>query len=285
MSQPGYPGGPFPPDNNPQQPGWGAGAPNNQPPPDPYGQPQPMGGFGEQPPQQGGYGEPPQGGQPPQGGFGGPPTSGVPGVPPTSGPGGGFGEQPTSGPGFAGPPPGPYPPEQQPPLGEGPQHTMALPAMGPGGPGGMPPENRFAPAPSERKKGPWLPVLAAVAAVFLILSATMTVLYVSKNGDYNQQKKLAASRQETIDTLNTKADKLNKELASVKKQRDDAKSDLSDAKDKNADVTKERDTIGKCLTLLEDALSAAAKNDDKKVNKLLKQLQDPCNKADAYLGN
>ncbi|BCJ35943.1 hypothetical protein Athai_34460 [Actinocatenispora thailandica] len=208
----------------------------------------------------------------------------MPGVPPTSG-SGGYGAQPTSGPGFAGPPPGPYPPEQPQAVGDGPQHTMALPAMGPGGPGGMPPENRFASAPSERKKGPWLPVLAAVAAVFLILSATMTVLYVSKNGDYNQQKKLAASRQQTIDSLNAKSDKLNKELASVKKQRDDAKSALSDAKDKNASVTKERDTIGKCLTLLEQALAAASKNDDKKVNKLLKDLQDPCNKADAYLGN
>ena len=278
MSQPGYPGGPFPPDNNPQQPGWGAGTPNNQPPPDQFGPPpqQPQGGFGEQ--------QPP-GGQPPQGGFGGPPPGGAPGVPPTSGPGAFGAQQPTSGPGFNAPPPaGPFPPDQ--PAGDGQQHTMALPAMGPGGPGdGMPPANRFASSPNDRKRGPWLPVLAAVAAVFLILSATMTVLYVGKNGDYNEQKKLAASRQDTIKTLNTQSDKLRKQLKKAEKQRDDAKQDLSGAKDKNKDLAKERDTIGTCLTLLERALQAAAKNDKKKVDKLLKQLNDPCNKADQYLDN
>jgi len=278
MSQPGYPGGPYPPDNNPQQPGWGAGAPNNQPPPEQYG-------------------------QPPQGGFPGQPTSGTPGVPPTSGPGfgdqqrgPGFGEQqsppPTSGPGFgeqpppagptfgAPPPPGPFPPDQ--PGGEGPQHTMPLPTMGPGS---APPANRFASPSGERRKGPWLPVLAAVAAVFLVLAATMTVLYVGKNGDYNEQQKLASSRQQTINSLNGRINKLNDQLDDVKAERDKAKQDLSGAKNQNEDLTKERDTIGKCLTLLEDALSAASKGQDGKVDKLLDQLQKPCNEADAYLGN
>ncbi|MGA8114699.1 MAG: hypothetical protein WCA46_13620 [Actinocatenispora sp.] len=303
MSQPGYgPGGPYPPDN-PQ--GWGgAGQPNGQPPSSPYGnpygqQPQPgyepqppMGqppagpGFGEQPPAAPasgpGYGEVP-GGHPaqPTSGYAAQPTSGY-AAQPTSGPSG-YGDQPASGPG------GPVGPQHTMPVPSGPpnfgndqQHTMALPQVsGPADPGYG---NRFASAPGERKRGPWIPVLAAAAAVFLILSVTMTVLFVSKNGAYNDEKKVSAQRQSTVTAQKKKIGDLTKELDSTKDKLDKANQDLSGAQNKNKDLAGEKATVAKCLSMLEDALAAAGGNDDKKFRKLWHDLQEPCQKADSIIG-
>ncbi|HEY3501568.1 MAG TPA: hypothetical protein VGN37_02140 [Actinocatenispora sp.] len=294
MSQPGFgPGGPYPPDNNnPQQPGWGGGQPNNQPPSDPYGQPygQPaQPGYGEQPPPPGpAYGEQPPAApgygeqQPPAApgyGYGEqPPTSGAPGFgPPVSGP-----ATPASGPGYGAPVSGGFPPPEQNQFGDGQQqHTTVMPTIGAGGP--PLPANRFASNPGERKRGPWIPVLAAAAAVFLILAGTMTVLYVGKSGDLTSEKKVAADRQGTIDDQKSKLDDLNKQLDDTKKERDKAKQDLSGAQNKNTDLSKQRDIIAKCLSLLEQAIVASGKGDEAKTKKLLKELDKPCKEADQYL--
>ncbi len=284
MSQPGYGNGPYPPDG-PQQ-GWGGpGQPNHQAPPEQYGAPygqQPQPGYGDQqpagspPPAGSGYGDQPASGP----GYGTPPASGPGyGTPPASGPG--YGAPPASGPGYGQqqtapftPMPASGAPNYGPDQGAaGPQHTMALPSVGPGEP------TRFG-TEQPRKRGPWIPVLTAATAVFLILAVTMTVMFVTKNGDYNNEKKVAASRQSTIDGQKKKISDLGKRLDSTKKDLDKANKDLSGEQDTNKSLADDKATVAKCLSMLEDALVAAGKNDEKKYRQLVKDLQAPCRKAD-----
>ncbi len=289
MSQPGYGNGPYPPDG-PQQ-GWGGpGQPNQQPPPDQYGAPygqQPPSGYGDQPASGPGYASPPASGP----GYAGQPASG-PGYASQPASGAGYPNQPASGPGFgSGPQPTapftPMPASGAPSYGAdqgaaGQQHTMALPSMGTG-PGAPGEPSRFGTEQPQRKRGPWIPVLTAATAVFLILAVTMTVMFVTKNGDYNNEKKVAASRQSTIDGQKKKIDDLGKQLDSTKKDLDKANQDLSGAKSTNKSLASDKATVAKCLSMLEDALVAAGKNDEKKYRELVKDLQAPCRKADALI--
>lgn len=280
MSQPGYGSGPYPPDN--PQPGWGGpdqasnqpqsgqpafGQPAPPPGPQPPAGPQPPSGpsFGEQPASGPGYGQPtPAFGEQPASG----PGFGQPSSPP-------YGE-PASGPGY-GQPTAPFGP---PSSGAGfgmpgqPNPTMAMPET----PGG----SRFGSEPTP-KRNPWIPILAATTAVFLIVAVTMTVLFVNKNGQYNTEKSLASDRKTTITKQSKQIDKLQSQLSDTKDKLSQAKQDLTGAHNQNKDLTEEKNTIAKCLDLLERALNAAANGQTSKENSLLNQLDEPCNKAQAYL--
>lgn len=276
MSYPGDPAGN-------QQPAYQFQDGNYPPPPTqdgpgypPPGQP---GGFGAPPQgQPGGLGYPPQQGQP--GGFGAPPQSGPPaqgagsqaGFPPPSfGPeqtapygydpnapqsGPAFGGPPMSGPAFGGPP-------------------MSGPAFGgPGAPGA---------APRRGRRGPATAILGSLAVLFLLATAVLAVLFLGKSGDYDEQKRTATQRQETIDTLNKDVSKLKDDVKRIEGERDNAKRDLGGAQGQADELKRQKQVISRCLTLAAEVGDAAEKGDNAAFQAKRKEAEPVCAEADKYL--
>lgn len=275
MSDRGYgtQGGPYPPDgpNSPDQ-NWGGGQP--QPPqqqPEPWGQSPPpeqqQNPYGDTAPTSGSQYTMPQQGYPDQqqAGFGQPPSSGAGyGAPPPQ-----FGD---TRPLPAGPPPG-----SAPPFAGGPQP----------GPGGMP--MRIPPTPT-KSKGPWIPLLAATTALFLVVSLVMSVLYFTKSGQQNDTAtKLAASETTVSERNNQIKDKdgkisaLEAELKKTKSDLESTKQQLQGTQNKVGTLTEEKAIVSQCLKLVLQYIAAVADRDTAKASSLLNQLNRPCNQANAII--
>ena len=106
-----------------------------------------------------------------------------------------------------------------------------------------------------------------------LAAAVMTGLYIAKTGDFNK-KKTESSRQ--ISDLRDQIDALNKKLSDANQKQSGTQSQLDE-------VTKEKNTIGNCLSLLEKALQQAADGDRNGASATASQAQQPCDDAQKYL--
>jgi hypothetical protein len=162
------------------------------------------------------------------------------------------------------PPPGHGAPDSAPPAYSAPPMQY----YGYTGPPTMP-----APVVPPPRRAPWLPIVASAAAFFLLVSAIMTVLFITRNSAYNQHKRIAAEQQQT----------LQDDLKKVEAERDAAKRDLGGAQGQADELTRQKQVISNCLNLLAEA-GAAARNGDQATSDAKAKEADPiCQEAFRYL--
>jgi hypothetical protein len=162
------------------------------------------------------------------------------GVPPTSGPAFGAGLPPTSGPGPLGPPP---------------------PTSG-------------------QPKSKLVPIFASLMVVFLLATAVVTVLYITKNGDYNDATKAAAAKEQQL------SGDLKKTQDDLKKAQEDlatAKRDLGGSQAQADELARQKAVISKCFRLLIEASQAIAAGNQALADQKRAEYTPVCNEADRYL--
>ena len=229
-----------------------------QPPPaqpGPFGQPQPQSAppapgqpFSSPPAPNQPYSSPPAPNQP----YSSPPASQPYSSPP------GYGPEPA--PSFSGPGYGndPYAPGLPPTSG---------PGMGPTPPSGQP-------------KSKMVPLFASLMVVFLLATAVVTVLYVTKNGDYNDYKKAATTKEQQLsgDLKKTQDDlkKAQEDLASTKR-------DLGGAQDQADELKRQKQVISNCIRLLVEAGDASRAGNAALAQQKQAEATPICNEADRYL--
>ena len=181
--------------------------------------------------------------------------------------GGGYGYDPNQ-PMGAAPTSGAYGPNMTAPIS-----GAAPPISGPGAPTG--------PAPARRS--PATAIFASLMVVFLLATAILTVLFVTKNGDYNDQKKVSAQRQENINGLQSDLDKTKADLQKAQDDLAATKRDLGGAQGQADELKRQKAVISKCINLLVEASRAAAAGNAALANAKEAEAQPVCAEADRYL--
>ncbi|MER7008407.1 hypothetical protein ABT297_35900 [Dactylosporangium sp. NPDC000555] len=269
-----YPGSP---QGNPNE---GYGYPNPNAPAGAY--PPPAPGYGEQPAPQ--YGQPvPQQPQPvhdqsttqlPTYGeasysldpsVSAPPTSPVhQPVPPMAAPP--MSAPPMSGPPMSGPPTA-YGPVSGPPIVGLPGQPTAYPPIEP-----------------PKKRGVAVPLLASLLALAVIAAGVFVGLYVDKSNKLTSSETQSAQRQTSLDTSNKDLEQTRSDLKAKADELTKSQQDLRGTQADSTEAKRQRDVVGKCLTLLLDALAAAYENDKATYQSKFKEADKPCNEARVILG-
>ncbi len=171
-------------------------------------------------------------------------------------------------------------------------HTSALPAVS--GPPGMDPlsgppmynpplsGSPYGEAPKP-KRGLAVPLLAALTVLFFLVSAVMTGLFITKNGDYDKKVSEVKVRDTTISSLNSQLTDLKTQLQAAKDQIDASTQKQTGTQNELDEVRKEKQVVSNCLSLLEQAIVAANKGDKATVDSTVQQAQQPCDEAQRYL--
>lgn len=126
-------------------------------------------------------------------------------------------------------------------------------------------------------------LFAALTVLFFLATAVLTGLYVTKSGDFDKQSVTLKSRDNTISSQTTQIDDLKKQLQSARDQLDQANQKQTGTQNQLDQVTKEKQVIGNCLTLLSEAIIAANKGDSATAQSKAAAAQQPCDEADKYL--
>jgi len=211
----------------------------------------------------------------------------VGGYPQQTSPGG---QLPSYQPGAAAIPPYPgpsYGDAYQPPTqASGPPTMSGPPAMDPmsgppgyGGPYSSVPDYG-APKP---KRSMAVPIFAALTALFFIAAAVMTGLYFAKSGAYDKKVADLKARDTKISSQDGQIGDLNKQIQTIKDQLDAAGQKQTGTQSQLDEVTKEKQVIGNCLSLLEQALTFAANGDKANATATADKAQQPCNEASKYI--
>jgi hypothetical protein len=192
-----------------------------------------------------------------------PPTAPMQAGPPMSAPP--MSAPPMSGPPMSGPPTA-YGPVSGPPVGY-PGQPVAYPPVEP-----------------PRKKGVAVPILASLLALAVIAAGVFVGLYVDKNNKLTQSEKLAAQRQDTINSTQSELDTTKADLKTKADALTQAQQDLRGTQADSTEAKRQRDVIGTCLKLLLEASAAANANDRTTMQNKLNELEKPCNEAQVLLG-
>jgi hypothetical protein len=129
-------------------------------------------------------------------------------------------------------------------------------------------------APPDRS--PWLSIVASAAAFLLLVSAIMTVLFVTRNVAYQEHKR-------TAQTLDSENRKLREDLKKAETERDLAKRDLGGAQGQADELTRQKQVISNCLNLLAEAGTAARNGDQPTSDAKSKEAEPICQEAFRYL--
>jgi uncharacterized protein YlxW (UPF0749 family) len=124
---------------------------------------------------------------------------------------------------------------------------------------------------------------AILTVVFFLATAVLTGLYVTKNSAYNQKANDLKARDTSITSLNGQMDDLKKQLKTAQDQLDSANQKQTGTQNQLDEVTKEKQVIGNCLTLLVEALDAAGRGDQATAKAKGDAAQAPCTEAQKYL--
>jgi chromosome segregation ATPase len=128
-----------------------------------------------------------------------------------------------------------------------------------------------------------VPIFASLTALFFILAAVMGGLYIAKSGAYDKKVADVKSRNTKISSQDSQIDGLNKQISSLKDQLDSAGQKQSGTQSQLDEVTKEKQVIGNCLSLLEQALTFAANGDKANATATANKAQQPCDEAGKYI--
>jgi hypothetical protein len=159
------------------------------------------------------------------------------------------------------------------------------PTSGAFGPAMMPPTSGpvgalGGPAPSGQPKSKLVPIFASLMVVFLLATAVVSVLLITKNGDYNDKKSAAAAKEAQLSS------DLKKSQDDLKKAQDDLAAkdrDLTGAQSQADELKRQKAVISQCIRLLSEASQAAAAGDTATAEAKRQQYTPICNEADRYL--
>jgi chromosome segregation ATPase len=130
-------------------------------------------------------------------------------------------------------------------------------------------------------------ILGVAAGLLLVLSVTMTGLYVNKSSDLERtEKRLTAQiseRDGTIAANQTEIDKLRAELQTVREKLADTEQDLTGTRNDRDEQARQKQIIATCLDKLTRALAAAATNNKAAYDKATQGLNKVCDEAENYL--
>ncbi|GAA0722719.1 hypothetical protein Drose_08985 [Dactylosporangium roseum] len=177
-------------------------------------------------------------------------------------------------------PPMSAPPMSGPPM-SGPPNTYG-PVSGapvfPAQPVGYPPVDQ------PKKKGIAVPILASLLALAVIAAGVFVGLYIDKSGKLDKSEKLSAQRQQTLDSTQKDLDTTKSDLQKKANDLTKAQQDLRGTQADSTEAKRQRDVIGKCLTLLLQFIEAANKGDQTTMQNKLNELDKPCDEASTLLG-
>ncbi|WP_412539711.1 hypothetical protein R8Z50_28285 [Longispora sp. K20-0274] len=125
------------------------------------------------------------------------------------------------------------------------------------------------------KKSKAVPVLAGLLAMFVIVSAVLAVLFVSKSGDYSKSQAEVATKSKTITDTNADLAKAKAEVESLKQQ-------LTGSQNKTKESEKAKTALATCLKYMDDFISALANNKTDEAKQIIKDMKEPCKEADNY---
>jgi hypothetical protein len=178
-----------------------------------------------------------------------------------------YGTTPLPGPAMSGPPMS-GPPLSGPPL-SGPPFA------------GMPPygyPTTGVPAPA--KRSPIVPILAGLAALFFLMTAVFTTLYITKSSSANRTISL---RNKTISSYSTQINDLKTQLQSTKDQLNDAQQRQSGTQNQLDEVAKEKQVISNCLNLYQKVVNALLNNDKATFDANFNDMKSACDEAAKYV--
>jgi outer membrane murein-binding lipoprotein Lpp len=236
-------------------------------------------GSGYPPPNQGGYQQQPSPGgymPPQQPGPIGAPDSAPPFVPqPTSTPA--YGQDPNAGFGGyydpnaqASAPPSSGMPYSGPPMAVQPvSGPVAGAPLGPSQPG--------------QRKSPATAIFASLMVLFLLATAVLAVLYGTRTGDYNDEKKTVAARDTEITGLKADVEKLKADVKRVEGERDTAKRDLGGAQGQADELKRQKQVISNCINLLVEAGQAESAGNAALAQQKNAEADKVCDEAFRYL--
>ena len=157
--------------------------------------------------------------------------------------------------------------------------SMTAPISGPGapisGPGGAP--------VTTARRSPAMPIFASLAALFLLATAVLAVLFVTKSGDFNDQKKVSAQRQENINSLQGDLDKAKTDLQKSQEELAATKRDLGGAQGQADELKRQKTVISRCINLLVEAGQAQAAGNAALANAKRAEADSICDEAFKYL--
>jgi uncharacterized protein HemX len=126
-------------------------------------------------------------------------------------------------------------------------------------------------------------LLAALAALFLLGTAAFGVLYLAKNSAYDKQVQTVKARDTTIANQQGQIGDLRKQLTSAQNQLNQANQNATGAQNQVKELTREKQVISTCLSLLGDASDAADAGDRTTYNSKMAKAKPVCDEADGYL--
>jgi peptidoglycan hydrolase CwlO-like protein len=125
-----------------------------------------------------------------------------------------------------------------------------------------------------------VPIFASLMAVFLVAATIFAVLFVTKSGDYNDQKKTAATTKTDLEA------KLAKSEADLKKAQEDlanTKRDLGGSQAQADELARQKAVISKCFRLLIEASQAIQAGNQALADQKRAEYTPVCNEADRYI--
>ncbi|MEU0552673.1 hypothetical protein [Dactylosporangium sp. NPDC006015] len=175
------------------------------------------------------------------------------------------------------------PPMSAPPM-SGPPMSAPPTAYGPvSGPPGYAQGGYQTPGPAP-KKSVAVPILASLLALAVIAAGVFVGLYFDKSGKLDKSEKLASQRQDTITSTQGELDKTKGDLKSKADELAKAQQELRGVTADSTEAKRQRDVIGKCLSLLIEALDASNKGDKTTLQNKITEMKKPCDEADTLLG-
>jgi hypothetical protein len=241
----------------------------------PYGDPN-QGGF--QSPAASPFGQPQPQSAPPAQPYSAPPAANpyaAPAAQPYSAPPG-YGPDPAASAPYSAPPGGGY--------GYDPNAGLP-PTSGAYGPGMMPPTSGpvgalGGPAPSGQPRNKMVPILAGLMVLFLLATAVMSVLFITKSGDYNDHKKASQQKEAQL------AGDLKKSQDDLKKAQEDLASkdrDLTGSQAQADELKRQKSVISQCIRLLGEAGDASRAGNAALAAQKEAEAEPICNEAGKYL--
>jgi uncharacterized ion transporter superfamily protein YfcC len=137
--------------------------------------------------------------------------------------------------------------------------------------------------PPPAKRGIALPLFAGLTVLFFLVSAVMTGLYVTKSGAYDRKVADVKAKNTTIAARDSQVSDLQKQLQGLKDQLDAAGQKQSGTQGQLDEITREKQVISNCLTLLLEALDAASKGDKATATAKANAADAPCTESQKYL--
>jgi hypothetical protein len=169
--------------------------------------------------------------------------------------------------------------QSAPPTMSGPPAMDPMSGPGYGAPYSAAPD--YGPPPA--KRGIAMPLFAALTVLFFLVSAVMTGLFITKSGDYDRKVSDVKAKNSTIASKDSQIGDLQKQIQSLNDQLSAAGQKQSGTQSQLDEITREKQVIVNCISLLSEANAAAKANDKATYDQKIAAAKPVCDEADKYL--